>query len=408
MSVQHGVRANLVQHALLATNVAFIGAMVGLERMVVPLLASEVFGVTSATLVLSFIAGFGTTKALANLLSGRLADRLGRRRLLVIGWVAGVPVPFLVMLAPTWGWVVAANLLLGAHQGLTWTMTLAMMGDLAGRRRRGLVMGANEFTGYAAIGVATWLTGQIGATHGLRQAPFWLGAAAALAGLAIALATRDTLPHATTESTASHLDLGRAHRAACYQAGLVTKINDAGVWGLLPLLLGRRGLEVAAIATVAATYPLIWGIGQLVTGGLSDRVGRRPLIVAGMFAQASGLIWLAWTPTFAGAVVAAAILGGGTALSYPPCSPPSATAHATAAAARHSAPTASGVTSASQSAPWVPGRLQTSPASPPPSPSQRPYRCCPACCSPGDCAKPYPHCAPYRSAHDQGGRPNRN
>lgn len=317
MSIQHGVRANLAQHAVLAANVAFIGAMVGVERTVVPLLAREVFGVTSATLVLSFIAGFGITKALANLLSGRLADRFGRRRLLVIGWVAGLPVPFLVMLAPSWGWVVGANLLLGAQQGLTWTMTLAMMGDLAGRRRRGLVMGANEFTGYAAIGVATWLTGQIGAAYGLRQAPFWLGVAAAITGLAIAMQARDTLPHATTEPPASQPDHGTAHRTACYQAGLVTKVNDAGVWGLLPLLLEGRGLDLAAIATVAATYPLVWGIGQLVTGVLSDRVGRRPLIVAGMFAQACGLTLLAWTNTFAGAVVAAAILGGGAALTYP-------------------------------------------------------------------------------------------
>ncbi|MGH2767584.1 MAG: MFS transporter [Actinomycetota bacterium] len=326
MEPSHGIRANLGRHALLVINTAFIGTMVGLERTVVPLLAKEEFGVESAAVTLSFIAAFGAVKAAANFAAGRLADRFGRKRLLVLGWLVGLPVPLLVIAAPAWGWVIGANLLLGASQGLTWTMTLTMMGDLAGGRRRGLAMGANEFTGYVAIALAAWLSAAIASSYGLRPAPFLPGVVAALAGLASSLVLRDTFPHTRIEQGSAApprwiLFPGRvgpgASLLACYQAGHVTKIIDAGVWGLLPLLLKERGFDLPSIGLVVATYPLVWGVSQAATGALSDRLSRRRLIAWGMRCQAAGLVLLVAFSSFSGALAAAVVLGAGTALAYP-------------------------------------------------------------------------------------------
>jgi MFS family permease len=329
MEVTHGIRANLRRHVLLFSVTGFIGAMVGLERTVVPLIARQTFHVASATVALSFIASFGAVKACANLGAGRLADRVGRRRLLVAGWAVGVPVPVLVLAAPSWGWIVAANVALGVSQGLAWTMTVTMMGDLAGSRRRGLAMGANEFAGYVCLALAAWGSSRLAEAHGLRS-PFFVGIAIATAGLLASLGARDTMAHTAGGTDRAiggaqpddaglvrSLLGGSPAMVACFGAGLVTKVNDAGTWGLLPLLLAARGVRLRDIGLASATYPLVWGLAQGVTGALSDVVGRRGLIAAGMITQGTGLLIVVARPTFAGAFAAAFVLGLGTALAYP-------------------------------------------------------------------------------------------
>lgn len=317
-AVRRGIRVNIGQHALLVANVVFIGAMVGVERSVVPLLAEDTFAVTSRTLALSFIAGFGAAKAVSNGAAGWLADRFGRRRVLRAGWVVAPAVPLLLAVAPSWGWVVAANLLLGVQQGLTWTMTLAMMGDLAGTRRRGFAMGLNESAGYVAIAVATWASAELAVAIGLRAAPLWLGALAALGGVASAWTARETLEAPEGPGTVGRsVEDARAHRVGCGAAGLTTKAIDAGVWGLLPVLLAERGVAVGTIGLIAGLYPAAWGVGQLATGAVSDAVGRRLPIVAGMAGQAAGLALFVASPSTAAAAAGAATLGLGTALAYP-------------------------------------------------------------------------------------------
>lgn len=296
-----------------------------------PLLATEVFGVTGFTVALTFVLAFGVSKALSNLAAGWLADRFGRRPVLVVGWLLAVPVPLLIIWAPSWSWIIAANVLLGVSQGLTWSMTVIMKIDLVGSARRGLAMGFNEASGYLAVGAAALATGAIAAQAGLRPAPFFFGLALAGLGLgASVFLVRETLGHVEHETGGSRgsvapswrevflrTSFGDPSMSAASQAGLVNNLNDALAWGLLPLYYAAAGLSIGEIGVLAAVYPLVWGLGQAGTGALSDRVGRKPLIVAGMLVQAAALATIAAGTGFALWLAAAVGLGVGTAMVYP-------------------------------------------------------------------------------------------
>jgi MFS family permease len=320
-AVRLGLRANARQFALLVALNGFVGAMVGLERSVLPLLGEDEFGVMSRSLLLSFVAAFGVAKALANLAAGGLADRVGRRRLLLLGWLLAAPVPLLIGTAPNWGFVVAANVFLGLSQGLAWSMTMTMKIDLAGPRRRGLALGLNESAGYLGVAATAFASGALAASFAPRTV-IWVGAAAlAVVGTVLtAFFVRDTASHVVEEQrTHRHVEaIQRRVLRACSQAGLVNNLNDAIAWGLVPLYLATHGASASRIGVVAAVYPAVWGLGQLLTGWLSDHTGRKPLIVAGMLIQAGALAMLAaGGGRFAPAVFAAALLGAGTALVYP-------------------------------------------------------------------------------------------
>jgi MFS family permease len=331
-AVRLGLVANRQQFALLILINAFVGGMVGLERTVVPLIGAEEFRIASTTLVTSFIVSFGVVKALANLVSGQLADSWGRKRVLVLGWLVGLPVPFLIILAPSWGWIVAANALLGINQGFAWSMTVIMKIDLVGPRSRGLAVGLNEFAGYLAVGITAFLTGYIASVHGLRPAPFYLGIGYATLGLLLsAVFVRDTREHVRLEMAdhpreASPLDFravfvhtsfGDRNLFAASQAGLVNNLNDGMSWGIFPLFFASFGLGVARIGILKAVYPAVWGVLQTVTGPLSDRWGRKGLIAGGMWVQAAGLFVTVAGRSFGWWLLGSALLGIGTAMVYP-------------------------------------------------------------------------------------------
>jgi len=336
--IRLGLRANAAQFTLLVAVNALVGGMLGQERTVLPLLADTEFGVTAYTAGLTFILAFGVAKAATNYLAGRLSDRYGRKPVLVAGWIVAVPVPLLLIWAPTWEWVIAANVLLGISQGLTWSTTVIMKIDLAGPNRRGLAMGLNEAAGYTAVAVTALATGYIAASYGLRPEPFYLGIAYAALGLGLStLAVRETRDHARLEASThaprtdgrnQHLHAGLTGRevfvqasfrepalSSASQAGLVNNLNDGLAWGLFPVLFAAAGISVAKIGVLAALYPAVWGLGQLVTGALSDRFGRRRFTVAGMLTQAAALVAVA--DTFTAWAVAAVLLGAGTAMVYP-------------------------------------------------------------------------------------------
>jgi MFS family permease len=330
--VRLGLRQNWSQFALLMVVNAFVGGMVGLERTVVPLIGSEVFRVGSTALITSFIVSFGVVKAFANLVTGHLADIYGRKRLLVAGWLVGLPVPFMIGWAPSWGWIIAANVLLGVNQGLTWSSTVIMKVDLVGPKARGLAVGLNEFAGYLAVGVTAFLSGYIAQRHGLRPAPFYLGVGYAVFGLALsAFAVRDTHGHVAIESAASgdesssvtfreifrRTSWGDRDLFAACQAGLVNNLNDGMSWGIFPVFFAGFGLAVERIGVLKAAYPAVWGVLQTVTGPLSDRWGRKGLIVAGMSIQAAALFMTAFSHRFAWWMAASVLLGLGTAMVYP-------------------------------------------------------------------------------------------
>ena len=331
--VRLGLRANLGQFALLVGVNALVGGMIGEERTVLPLLAERGFGLGAVTAALTFIVAFGLTKPVANLLAGALSDRFGRKPVLVAGWVFGLPVPLLLIWAPAWSWVIAANVLLGLNQGLAWSTTVNMKIDLVGPARRGLAMGLNEAAGYGAVAVTALATGFIAARWGLRPQPFYLGVAYAGLGLALsALFVRETHAHARQEaaahagpaehglSTAEVFALATYRERAlssCSQAGFANNLNDGLAWGVLPIFFAAHGLPVAEIGVLAATYPAVWGAGQLVTGALSDRVGRKWLIAAGMLVQAGALGGMAASQGLAAWAAEAALLGAGTAMVYP-------------------------------------------------------------------------------------------
>jgi MFS family permease len=328
-----GLRANARQFGLLVGLNALVGAMVGLERSVLPLVGKQDFGLRSNAAILAFVVAFGAAKALTNLAAGALAERLGRKRLLVIGWMVALPVPLLIGLAPSWWFIVAANLLLGVNQGLAWSMTVVMKIDLAGPRRRGLALGLNEAAGYLGVAATAFLTGALAASHAPRTV-VWVGATLiAVVGLLVSmLAVRDTGAHVAHEQHAlgdhapahglrsafTHASLRDPVLRTCNQAGLVNNLNDALAWGLAPLYLAAHGASVRQIAVVAAAYPVVWGAGQLATGWLSDHAGRKPLITGGMLVQAAALgLLVAGGGSFAPSLAAAVLLGAGTAMVYP-------------------------------------------------------------------------------------------
>ena len=348
--VQLGLRANWQQFTLLVLVNAFVGGMVGLERSIVPLLGQRAFGLASTTAVLSFIVSFGVVKALANLFAGRLSDRIGRKGVLVVGWLFGLPVPLLIIFAPSWGWVVFANVLLGVNQGLCWSTTVIMKIDLVGPARRGLAMGLNEAAGYGAVSLAAIAAGYLAATYALRPQPFLLGIGFALAGLLLSLFfVRESHGHARHEAALLAHPSGQPEGSApsapaaswdrptspsfkdifvltswknrtlfgVSQAGLVNNLNDGLAWGVFPLFFAAGGLSIVQIGLLAGIYPGIWGITQLLTGALSDRLGRKGMIVGGMLLQGMAIELLPLVQGFTWWVVAMVLLGLGTALVYP-------------------------------------------------------------------------------------------
>ena len=329
-----GLRENLAQFSLLVLVNAFVGAMVGMERSILSPMAEEVFGLAAKTAVLSFIVAFGVSKALTNYLAGRLSDVVGRKKVLVGGWLVAVPVPFLLMWAPSWSWVLVANVLLGVSQGLTWSTTVIMKVDLTGPKQRGLAMGFNEFAGYFAVAGSALATGWVAARWGLRPEPFYLGVAYVALGLGLSVfLVRETLHHVRHEATLAgalppeglpsqrevfwRTTFFDRDLSSVTQAGLVNNLNDGMAWGLFPLLFAAAGLGLADIGWLAALYPAVWGLSQLGTGALSDRIGRKWLVAGGMVVQALGIAAVATGSAVPAFVVGQVLLGLGTAMVYP-------------------------------------------------------------------------------------------
>lgn len=328
-----GLRANWTQFSLLVLINALVGAMVGLERSVLPLVAERDFGIVTTTGVLSFIASFGLAKAFTNLAAGALADRRSRRSLLIAGWILALPVPFMVLWAPSWSWIVAANALLGISQGLTWSLTVIMKIDLVGPERRGLAMGLNEFAGYTAVAAAAFVSSIVADRYGFRAGPAYLGAAIAACGLILsAFFTRDTSAHAAHEQSMHHDARERSPAVATIlrrslwsdrglfsvsQAGLVNNLNDGLAWGVFPLFFATAGLSLQRVSVLVAVYPAVWGICQLITGALSDHVGRKGLVAWGMVIQGAALITLPLLNRFDLWLLDMILLGAGTAMVYP-------------------------------------------------------------------------------------------
>lgn len=331
--VRLGLRENLAQFSLLVVVNAFVGAMVGMERSILPAIAEGELHVAARSAILSFIVVFGVTKAVTNYFAGRWSDRIGRKPVLVVGWLVAAPVPWLLMWAPSWDWILVANALLGVSQGLTWSTTVIMKIDLAGPQNRGLAMGLNEFAGYFAVALSALATGFLAAEVGLRPEPFYLGVGfVAIGGLLSVLVVRETRHHVAHEAALAGGGAADALSAreifvrtsftdrdlsTVSQAGLVNNLNDGMAWGLFPILFAAAGLSLGEIGTLAAIYPGVWGLGQLFTGAWSDRVGRKRLIVAGMWTQAAGIVLVALGASFALFAVGAVLLGLGTAMVYP-------------------------------------------------------------------------------------------
>lgn len=331
--VRLGLRENWAQFSLLVLVNAFVGAMVGMERSILPAIAEEEFELVARTAILSFIVVFGITKALTNYFAGRWSDSFGRKKVLVAGWLVATPVPFLLMWAPSWSWILWANVLLGISQGLTWSTTVIMKIDLAGPKNRGLAMGLNEFAGYFAVALSALATGFIAAEVGLRPEPFYLGVGFVVIGTLLSVfAVRETQQFVAHEAKLAGTEPGdllspRAvilrtsftdrDLSSVSQAGLVNNLNDGMAWGLFPLVFAASQMSIAQIGMLAAIYPALWGLGQLVTGAWSDKVGRKGLIVAGMWTQAVGIVVIALGTSFELFALGSALLGLGTAMVYP-------------------------------------------------------------------------------------------
>lgn len=323
-----GLKENWKQFTLLVIINAFVGGMVGLERSILPQIAEVEFGIAAKSAVLSFIIVFGIVKALSNYFAGSFANKIGRKNLLIIGWIFGLPVPFILMYAPSWDWIVAANVLLGINQGLAWSSTVVMKIDLVGEKQRGFAMGLNEFAGYLAVALVAFLTGYIASEYGLRPYPFYIGIGMAILGiLGSIFLIKDTRRHVAAEktltdvsrlshifwdSTWKHPNLG-----SVTQAGLVNNLNDGMAWGLFPILLAGKGFNLEAIGVVTAIYPAVWGFGQLFTGKMADIYSKKMLLLVGMTLQGLSLLFFPWANTLTHYIMLAAILGWGTAMVYP-------------------------------------------------------------------------------------------
>lgn len=323
-----GLRQNWKQFSLLVLINAFVGAMLGMERSILPQLAEEEFHLAAKTAIFTFIVVFGISKAAANYLSGRMANAYGRKKLLVLGWGIGLPIPFLLMFAPSWGWILFANVLLGIHQGLTWSSTVVMKIDLVGTRNRGLAMGMNESAGYLSVGLVAWLSGWLASEFGVRPYPFFMGIGFVLLGFVGSwMLIKDTRGFVLAE-TGKHQgkklqnifkDTSWNHRnlGAITQAGLVNNLNDGMIWGLFPILLASKGFELAEIAKIVAVYPVVWGLGQLFTGKLADHFPNKNLLFLGMFLQGIAIVALVWAQTTVHYMILSTLLGIGTAVVYP-------------------------------------------------------------------------------------------
>ncbi len=339
MEIKLGLKENWKQFSLLVLVNMLVGGMVGLERTVVPLVGTEEFKIGSDIVVFSFIIAFGVVKAFTNLVSGVLADKYTRRRVLILGWIIGLPVPFLLAWGPGWNWIIAANMLLGVSQGLTWSMTVNMKIDLVGPKKRGFAMGINEAAGYGAVGLTALLTGYLAAEYGLRPQPFYIGIFYTIAGLILSiLVIKDTRKYAQLESamvTATtsgekmhtpnllwvfkETSFRNKNLFSISQAGLINNLNDGMSWGVFPLLFINMGVGLEGVGWIKAVYPVVWGVGQIITGPLADRLGRKPLIVWGMFVQVLGhiVIGLEFFSPLTSGLVGSVFLGIGTAMVYP-------------------------------------------------------------------------------------------
>lgn len=327
-NIQLGLKENWKQFTLLVIINAFVGGMVGMERSILPKIAEVEFHIAAKTAILSFIIAFGIVKAIINYFTGTLANKIGRKNLLVIGWLVGIPVPFILMYAPNWNWIIAANVLLGINQGLTWSSTVMMKIDLVGEKQRGLAMGLNEFAGYGALAAIAFFTGLIAAKYGLRPYPFYLGVGISFLGLLSSLFfVRDTKHHVAHEAVSSNIPLLKnifwettwknENLGSVTQAGLINNLNDGMVWGVLPILLASKNFSIKEIGIITAVYPAVWGIGQIITGKMADRLRKKDMLVWGMIIQALDLILLAIAVSFIQFILLVVLLGWGTAMVYP-------------------------------------------------------------------------------------------
>jgi MFS family permease len=328
MEIKLGLKENWRQFTLLVVINAFIGGMVGLERSILPRIADVEFHIAAKTAILSFIIVFGIVKAVTNYYTGALANHFGRKKLLVAGWIIGIPIPFILMFAPSWNGIIAANILLGINQGLTWSSTVVMKIDLVGEKQRGFAMGLNEFAGYIALALVAFLTGWIASAYGLRPYPFYIGIGLVFLGLASSLFfIKDTKHHVAKETVTNTIPKMKnifwdttwkeKNLGSVTQAGLINNLNDGMAWGIFPILLATKGFNIGEIGIVTAIYPAVWGIGQLFTGKMADNFCKKDMLYVGMFIQALALIALVWANTMAHFIILSSILGLGTALVYP-------------------------------------------------------------------------------------------
>lgn len=326
--VQLGLKENWKQFTLLVIINAFVGGMVGLERSILPRIAEKEFAIAAKTAILSFIIVFGIVKAITNYYTGALANNFGRKKLLVVGWIIGIPIPFILMFAPSWSWIIAANVLLGINQGLTWSSTVVMKIDLVGEKQRGFAMGLNEFAGYISVAIVAFLTGWIASEYGLRPYPFYLGIGLVFLGLVGSIFfIKDTKHHVAKETISNTVPRLKnifwdttwknKNLGSVTQAGLINNLNDGMAWGIFPILLATKGFTIGEIGIVTAIYPAVWGIGQLFTGRMADNFCKKDMLYTGMFLQAIALIVLVWANTMFHFIILSSILGWGTAMVYP-------------------------------------------------------------------------------------------
>ena len=327
-NVKLGLKENWLQFTLLVIVNAFVGGMVGLERSILPEIAEKEFGLAIKTAILSFIVVFGITKAITNYYTGALANKYGRKKLLILGWVIGIPIPFILMFAPNWNWIILANVLLGINQGLAWSSTVVMKIDLVGEKQRGFAMGLNEFAGYLAVAVVAFLTGWVASEYGLRPYPFYIGIVLVLLGLIFSIFfINDTRHHVAKESKSNAIPLlssifwettwKNKNLGSVSQAGLINNLNDGMVWGIFPLLLASKMFSIQEIGIITAVYPAVWGIGQLFTGKMADKFPKKELLFWGMLIQAIALFLFVWSNSMTQYIMLSVLLGWGTAMVYP-------------------------------------------------------------------------------------------